>query len=197
MDVDDDRVSGWVRLLRRAPRWVPILGSAVVFTVFMLGMKLLQGEDLEPVEIAITGAVGLAVGGFAVWITRWQRARERKKPTGWPTATNLKQAVSIGRLPEGAAAEQWIPKLTKIADQERYMIWIGPLLIGAFAAMGVFLTLERLDHPWFWVLATIGFAGVAAWYPIWILRRRARIEGLITQFPDGGRLIPNDSVPKN
>lgn len=195
--MDDDRVSGWVRLLRRAPRWALVLGIAVAYTVFMLGMKLLQGEEMDPVEVAVTGALGLAVGGFALWFTRWQPARERKKPAGWPTATRLKEAVSTGRLPEGAAAEQWIPELTKIAAQERYMIWIGPLLFGAFAAMGVFLTLENPDHPWFWVLATIGFAGIAVWYPIWIPRRRTRIEGLIAQSPDGGSCTPNDSMPKN
>ncbi|WP_454697507.1 hypothetical protein [Arthrobacter humicola] len=195
--MDDDEVSGWVRLLRRAPRWALVLGIAVVYTVFMLGMKLLQGEQVEPIEIAVTGALGLAVGGFALWFTRRQRAKERQKPEGWPTGTNLKQAVSKGRLPEGAAAEQWIPELTKIAAQERYMIWAGPLLFGAFAAMGVFLTLENPDHPWFWVLATIGFAGVALWYPIWIPRRRTRIEGLIAQFPDGGHLMPDESIPEN
>ncbi len=197
MDLDDGEVSGWVRVLRRAPRWALVLGIAVVYTAFMLGMKLLQGEQVEPLEAAITGALGLAVGVFAVWFTGRQRAKEKQKPVGWPTATRLKEAVSTGRLPEGAAAEQWIPELTKIAAQERYMIWIGPLLFGAFTAMGVFLTLENPDHPWFWVLATLGFACIALWYPIWIPRRRTRIEGLIAQFPNRGNLMDDDSVPKN
>lgn len=185
--VDDDE-SRWIRLLRRTPRWGLVLGVAVVFTIAMLGMELLKGEELEPIEIAVTGAGGLAVGGFAVWFAMWQRARESKKPAGWPTVTNLKEAVAKGRLPEGAAAEQWVPELSRIVAQERY-------LLGAFTAMGVFLIFENPDHPLFWVLATIGSAAAAVLYPIWVPRRRKRIEALIAELTDGSSFWPHDSGP--
>lgn len=182
-------------MLRRTPRWGLVLGVAVVFTIAMLGMELLKGEEVEPVEIAVTAAGGLAVGGFTVWFVMWQRARERKKPAGWPTVTNLREAVAKGCLPEGAAAEQWVPELTRIVTQERYLFWIGPLMFGAFTAMGVFLIFENADHPWFWMLATIGYAVVAVWYPIWIPRRRKRIERLIAELTDGTSFWADDSGP--
>lgn len=197
MKVTDDAAEGrWIRLLRRTPRWGLVLGVAVVWTTVMLGMELLKGEEVEPAEIAVTGAAGLAVGAFALWFTQWQRARERKKPAGWPTATNVKEAVSTGRLPEGAAAEQWVPELARIDAQERYMVWIGPLMFGAFAAMGVFLIFENPAHPWFWVLATAGFVALAVWYPIWIPRRRENIQRLITELTEGPGFRPDSSGPE-
>jgi hypothetical protein len=196
MKVTDDAEGRWIRLLRRTPRWGLVLGVAAAWTTTMLGMELLKGEEVEPAEIAITGAAGLAVGAFALWFTQWQRARERKKPAGWPTATNVKEAVSKGRLPEGAAAEQWVPELARIVAQERYMVWIGPLMFGAFAAMGVFLIFENPAHPWFWVLATAGFVALAVWYPIWIPRRRENIQRLITELTEGPGFRSDSSGPE-
>lgn len=195
MKVTDDAESRWIRLLRRAPRWTLVFGVAVMWTTVMLGMDLLQGEEVEPVEIAVTGAAGLAVGGFTLWFTLWQRARDKKKPAGWPTVTNVKDAVAKGRLQDGATAQQWVPELARIADQERYMMWVGPLMFCAFAAMGVFLVFENPDHPWFWVLATIGFVAVAVWYPIWVPRRRERIERLINELTEGSGFGPDSSGP--
>ncbi len=72
------------------------------------------------------------------------------------------------------------------------MAWIGPLLFGAFGSLGIYLIIDNPEHPWFWVLATIFFFSVAAWYPIWTRRRRPKLLGLIAQLPTHGD--PDDSA---
>lgn len=66
------------------------------------------------------------------------------------------------------------------------MVWIGMVLCAGLAGLGVFLIVGNPDHPWFWVFATVFFAAAAAWYPIWIPRRRKKMQNLIAQFPDHG-----------
>lgn len=165
------------------PKWVLFLLIAAFYTFFMLGRDFLTGESLEPARIVVTAASGVVVTAFIFWFTRWQQARERKKPAGWPTVTNFKAAVSTGRLPQHARAEQWIPELTKTIRLERHMGWIGLLLFGGFATLGVFLTIDNPDHPWLWMIATVCFAAIAAWYPPWVIRRRVTLRNLITEFP--------------
>lgn len=57
-------------------------------------------------------------------------------------------------------------------------------LLGLSAAMGVFLVFDKPEHTWLGPLAVAGGLGFAVWYPIWVPRRRARIEALIAQFPE-------------
>ncbi len=170
--------------LRRMPGWVVFLLIAALYTVSMLGKDYLTGEILEPMRIAVNAVAGIAVSAFIFWFVRWQRARERKKPEGCPTATNFRTALSSGRLPEGARAEQWVPVLTKAIRQERSITWIGVLLFTGLTGLGVFLIIDNPDHPWFWVIATVLFTALAAWYPIWTPRRRKRMRNLIAQFPE-------------
>lgn len=183
MGTKKDEERFWIRKLRQTPKWVLVLVIAAVFTLLVLGKDLLTGESLEPARIVATAASGLVIAAFLVWFTRWQRRRELRKPAGSPTVTNFKAAISTGRLPEHARADQWIPELTKTIRLERHMTWIGFILFGGFAAMGVFLIIDNPDHPWFWVIATVLFAGLAAWYPMWTPRRRKKLEALIAQFP--------------
>lgn len=173
-----------IRKLRRLPNWGLFLLIAVLYTVVLLGMDYFTGEILEPGRIAFTAVTGIALSAFILWFTKWQRARERRKPAGWPTATNFRTALSSGELPEGARAEQWLPELLKAIRHERLMAWLGMLVFIGFAGLGVFLIIDNPDHPWFWVAATVFFTVVAAWYPIWTPRRRKKMQNLIAQLPD-------------
>ncbi|MFJ5696570.1 hypothetical protein [Arthrobacter sp. NPDC093139] len=170
---------GWRALVRRSPNWLIVVAIAVVYTALILGMDFLKGEEIEPEKAALTAVLGLGLGCFAIWINRWKQARDRRQPQGAPTATNVQQAISSGQLPEHATAEEWLPELQKIVRQERHWAWGGPLFFGLFTAMGIFLIFDDPAHPWFGVFVSACFLGAAVWYPIWVRRRRARINGLI------------------
>jgi uncharacterized membrane protein YphA (DoxX/SURF4 family) len=180
----ENSTGGWQGLLRRAPRWVVGLVIAVAWSVMILGLEFLQGEDIEAADLAVTGVLGVAVAAFALWFSGRIRAKERKLTPGSPTGTNITRAMSTGLLPEGASAEEWVPELSKIIRQERHMVWIGPLMMGLFTAIGIFLISDRPEHPWFGVFCTITFLGLAVWFPISVRRRRPRIQQLIDQFPE-------------
>jgi hypothetical protein len=172
---------GWQARLRRAPLWVIGLATAVMWSVVMLGMDALQGKDLGVARVGAVAAGGTVVAVGVVLVGRWGQARDRKLPPGAATARNLNRAVATGKLPGQAIAEEWVPGLRKIIRQDRHMIWVGPLVFGLFAASGIFLIFDRPDHPWFGVACTVFFIVAAIWMPIWVRRRRARIEGLIAE----------------
>ncbi len=182
MGTKQDEEGFWIRKLRQMPRWVLCLLIAALFTLILLGRDFLIGETLEPARIVFTAASGVIASALTFGFERWHDARERKKPVGSPTVSNFKAAMSTGRLPQHAEAEQWVPELTKTIRLERHLGWIGPLLFAGFAALGVFLIIDNPDHPWFWVIATVGFAAIAAWYPTGVARRRKKLENLIAGF---------------
>ncbi|MET1156393.1 hypothetical protein [Arthrobacter sp.] len=178
-----DPRGGWQGLVRRTPLWILVLVFAVVWAALQLGMRLLRGKEIAPEDVPIYGVSGVITGILMLVVTRWVLRRERKQPPGSPTATNIKRAIATGRLPEHATAERWVLELNKIIRQERHMMWIGPLVFGLFTAMGIFLVFGDPEHPWFGVLLTPLFLGIAIWYPVWIPRRRRTIQALIDQFP--------------
>jgi len=175
--------SFWARALRRAPNWIIFLIIAALYVIFLLGKDLLSAESVGPADIALAASTGLVLSAVIFWVTRWKSARDGKKPSRSLTATNFERAMSTGRPPHDASAEQWLPELHRAIRADRIMAWIGPLLFGAFGGMGIYLISENSERPWFWVLATIFFFSVAAWYPIWTRRRRPKLLGLIAQFP--------------
>jgi hypothetical protein len=175
--------SRWPGRLRRAPLWAGTLVFAAIWSAAMLGMDFLQDENLEPADLVATGAGGLVVAAVALWFGRSVQAKELKLPPGSPTATNIKRAISTGQLPEQASAEQWGPELRKIIRHERRMVWIGLLEFGLFTALGIFLIVDRPGHPWFGVVCTALFLGIAICTPFWVRRRRARIRSLLAQLP--------------
>ena len=81
------------------------------------------------------------------------QARERRKPSGSPTVTNINEAMSTGLLPEHASADQWVPELSGIIRQEQWSAWVRAALFGLSAAMGVFLVFDKPEHPWLGLLA--------------------------------------------
>lgn len=173
---------GWRALVRRSPNWLIVLAISILYTSPILGMDLLKGEDVEPTKAAITTVGGLCLGWFAIWINRWRQARDRRMPEGSVTTPRLQQAISRGQLPEHATAEQWVPELQKIVRQERHWAWGGPIFFfSVFTALGVFLIFDDSAHPWYGIFCTAAFLGLAVWYPIWIGRRRARINELIAE----------------
>ncbi|MHA7218295.1 hypothetical protein ACX80L_05330 [Arthrobacter sp. MDT1-48-3] len=176
----------WVRALRRTPNWIIFLVIAVLYAVFLLGKDLLTGETVVLADVALAVLSGLALSAVIFWVNRWKSAREKKKPSGSPTQTNVERAMSTRRIPDDASAEQWVPELRKAIRADRVMAWIGPLLFGAFGVMGIYLIIDNPEHPWFWILATIFFFSVGAWYPIWTRRRRKKLLALIAQFPTAG-----------
>lgn len=175
---------GWRGLVRRSPNWLLVVAMGALYTALILGMDLLKGDEIEPVKAALTAVIGVGLGCFAIWINRWRQARDSRKPEGSVTTPRLQQAISTGQLPEHAAAEEWVPELQKIVRQERHWAWGGPLFFGLFTAMGIFLIFDDPAHPWFGVFISAGFLGAAVWYPIWVRRRRARINGLIAELED-------------
>lgn len=175
---------GWQRVLRLAPRLVVVLAIAIAWSAIFLGLEILQGDNVQPVDVAITGVLGLAAAFFALWLGRRVPATERTLPAGSPTGTNIAGAISTGRLPEQASAEEWVPELLWILIRERHMVWIGPLVCGLFATLGVFLALGMPEHPWLGVLFAAASLGMALWFPILIRRRRVRIQVLLDQFPE-------------
>lgn len=116
----DNSRDGFQALLRRAPVWVLFLVIANLWPVLMLGIRWLRGQEISPEVVAIYAAFGLPAAGLLIWLTRWIRARERRKPPGSPTVTNIDEAMSTGRLPEHASAVQWVPELSRIIRQKRW-----------------------------------------------------------------------------
>lgn len=173
----------WIRTLRRTPKWVIFVVFAALYAAFLLGQDLLTGEAIRPGHVAGAAFTGLVVAAVTVWLNRWKSARDSKKASGSFTATSFERAMSTGQVPKDAAPEQWVPALHKAVRMDRHMAWGGPLLFGGFTALGISLTIQNPEHPWFWVLATVSFASIAVWYPIWVSRRRVKLQGLITQFP--------------
>lgn len=184
--------SVWGRALRRLPNWLIFLIIAALYVSFLLGKDFLSGESIGPADVALAAVTGLVVSTVILWINRWKSFRDRKKPSGTPTATNFERAMSTGRPPHDATAEQWVPELHRAIRADRVMAWIGPLLFGAFGSLGISLIINNPEHPWFWVLATIFFFSIAAWYPMWTRRRRPKLLGLIAQFPTPG--VPDDNA---
>jgi hypothetical protein len=174
----------WQGPLRLARRLMVVLAVAIALSAMFLGLEILQGDDVEPVDVVITGVLGLAVASYALWLGRRGQAKDRTLPAGSPTGTNIARAISTGRLPKQASAEEWEAELIWILIRERHMVWIGPLVCGLFAALGVFLALAMPEHPWFGVLFAATSSGMALWFPILIRRRRVRIQALIDQFTD-------------
>ncbi|MET1088003.1 MAG: hypothetical protein ABWY04_12925 [Arthrobacter sp.] len=74
---------------------------AVAWSVLILGLQFLQGEDIEAADVAITGVFGVAIAVFALWFSGRIRAKERKLPPGSPTGAKITRAVSTGQLPKG------------------------------------------------------------------------------------------------
>lgn len=70
------------------------------------------------------------------------------------------------------------------------MIWFALLEAGLFTALGVFLIVDRPDHPWFGGVCAALSVGAAIWLPFWVRRRRARIQELIA------RLLEEESSRK-
>ncbi|WP_432246267.1 hypothetical protein ACRB8A_20015 (plasmid) [Arthrobacter sp. G.S.26] len=157
------------------------LATAVAFTLVTLSRPLLSGEKIEPDQVLATAAVGLLVAAGIFGVVRWQEARERKKPKGFPTVTRFRSAMSSGRVPADADRELWRRELDKTIRQERPFVWIGPLVSGAFVVLGIFLITTSPTHPWYWVIVTALFAGLAFWSPPWTFRRRRKMEALKSQ----------------
>jgi MFS family permease len=177
--------SSFQSLLRRAPLWVIFLVVAVLWTALMLGIRWLRGQEISPETVVINAVFGLAFAGFLILLGRWMNARGRRKPPGAPTGTNISQGMTTGRPPEHASADEWVPELRKIIRQERRWAWVGSLAFGLFAILGVFLVIDKPQHPWLGLLAIAGGLGAGVLYPVWVPLRRARIEALIAQFPEG------------
>lgn len=108
--------------------WLVFLFIATAYTLIMLSRPLLSGEEIEPVRVLSTAVVGVLVAAGIFGVVRWQEVRERKKPSGYPTATRFRSAISKGRLPVGADSELWHRDLTRVIRQERHFVRLGPLI---------------------------------------------------------------------
>lgn len=179
----------WVKTLQRTPKWILILVVAVLYALYSIGERLLTGERVGPGHVvgAVFAGVMVAAAGFLA--VRWQSRRDSKKPPGSLTSTNFERALTSGNPPEDAEADEWVPKLHRAIRTDQIMAWAGPLLFGGFTVMGIFLTVTNPDYPWFWVLATGFFAATAIWYPIWVRRRRMKLQALIDHFSGGGEHV--------
>lgn len=175
---------GRQRTLHRLPRWALVPVFTIALTAWLLGVQLLQGNALRWVDVALTVTITFIGALFVLWFVRWHDAQTAAQPSGWPTNDRFQSAVSTGRLPEGADAEQWMPKLRRAAAQERRMVWIGPLFFAAFSAMGVYLVLDDPAHPWFGWLVSLVFAAMAVYYPWWSVRQQRRLQRLMAQFTE-------------
>lgn len=166
------------RLLRL---WLVFLFIAAGYTVVVLARPLLSGEEIRPGHVLGAAAAGLLVSAGILGIVHWQQARDRKMPISYPTPTRFRSAVSRGRLPKDADPEPWRRELSKVIRLERHVVWAGPLIFGAFAALGIFLIADNPGQPWFWAFCTIVFAGLAIWAPFSIVRHRRKVESLLFQ----------------
>jgi hypothetical protein len=179
-----DSGRSWQKVLRMMPRWLIVLVIATAWAALQVGMRFLMGKAIEAEYVALTCALGVAFGVFAVWISGRTQAKERALPPGSPTGTNVTKAMSTGQIPEQASAQEWEAELIWMLIQDRHMVWVGPLMGGLLSAMGVFLALGRPEHPWFGVVFALAFLGMAIWFPVWVRRRRARIQKLLAQLPE-------------
>lgn len=173
----------WQAFLRRAPLWTVALIGACFWTALMLGKDALQGKPITLGGAAATGIVGLLFGGGLILVTTWRRRMDRRQPAGSPTPSNLQRAISTGQLPAQASTWMWLPELDKIVQQERSLVWVVPPLCGAFSVLGVVIVFDDLNHPWFGALIAALFLAAAVCFPLWIARRRTRIEALMAQLP--------------
>lgn len=176
-----DSRGGWQGLLRRTPEWLIVLVIATGWVALQLAMRLLMGKEVEAEYVAVTGSFGVALGVFTLWFSGRTQAKERALPPGSPSGANITRAMSTGQLPELASAEQWEAELIWMLIQDRHMVWAGPLICGLFTALGVFLAFGRPQHPWFGVVFTVAFLGMTVWFPVWVRRRRKRIQELLAK----------------
>lgn len=119
---------------------------AAAQTLITLARPLLGGEEIGPERVLLSAAAGLVGAAVLFAVVRWQQARESRKPTGFPTTTRFRTAVSRGRLPAEADREQWQRELSKTIRVERPFIWIGPLMFRGFAVVGVFMVAADTGH---------------------------------------------------
>jgi hypothetical protein len=179
-----DSGRSWQKVLRKTPRWLIVLVIATAWAALQVGMRFLMGKEIEAEYVALTFAFGVAFGVFTLWISGRTQAKERSLPPGSPTGTNVTKAMSTGQVPEQASAQEWEAELIWMLIQDRHMVWVGPLVGGLFSALGVFLALDRPEHPWFGVVFGVAFLGMAICFPVWVRRRRARIRRLLAQISE-------------
>jgi Flp pilus assembly protein TadB len=126
----------------------------------------------------------VAFGTFILWAFFRARAKEQALPPGSPTATNIKKAISTGQLPEHASAELWQPELITILIQEQRWAWFGAVFFGLATVLGIFVLFDTGENPWLGVACSVMFLGLAVGFPLWVRRRRPRIQKLLDQFPE-------------
>jgi hypothetical protein len=179
-----DSGSGLRGLVRRTPLWILVLVIATAYAAGQLGIRLLQGRKVGAEDVAIYGAFGVVFGIFSVWMGVRAARKDRALPPGSPTATNLKKAISAGQLPEHASAELWEPELIHLLIQDRRGSWFVSVFFGHATVLGVFVIFEPSGNPWLGVVCCVVFLGLAVGFPLWVRRRRRRIQKLLDQFPE-------------
>jgi hypothetical protein len=102
----------------------------------------------------------------------------QKKYGGKDTARALEKAIKDGRLPEDVEPEIWLPLLERKQRSDQFWASTGPVAFGLFAALEVYLGITE-PVVWIWWLNAAIFVFLAVWTPLWVVRRRPRIEALI------------------
>ena len=174
----------WRSIVRRTPLWILVLVIATAYASLQLGMRLLRGKEVGADDVAAYGVFGVAIGIFTVWMAVRAARKDRALPPDSPTATNLKKAISTGQLPEHASAELWEPELINLLIQDRRGAWIVSVFFGLATVLGVFIIFDPGENPWLGVVCSVVFLCLAVGFPLWVRRRRPRIQRLLDQFPE-------------
>lgn len=156
--------------------WSAAAIMAILFAAGTYGFQVAIRPDRAGwVLLALSLASGVLYGVCMALVFR----NLQKKYGGRDTAGAIEKAIKKGRLPEGVQPEVWLPLLERKRRSDRFMAWAGPIECGVFAALELYLGITD-PGVWFWWLAAAAFVCFGIWTPFWALRRRPKIDALIS-----------------
>lgn len=160
--------------LQNGPVWVAALFSGVLFAVLFTGVQVLlqhQPVGLRTLVTALFEAIffSLFMGLFF--------AHARRASGGATAANELARAVKGGQIPAGADTQAMSKALSWRTRQASTTRWLGPVVFGLFALLGVWLALSA---PWWWLLVAF-FLALAVFTSLSSARDLRRIETIQSQ----------------
>jgi hypothetical protein len=178
------------RIERASLSSVFLIVTAVYFVVRTVIDLLITGDGLSVIGVVLRLVGSLLFGGAMVAVVAWQRRRNG----GASTSADITAAIRTGTAPLAADPAVWIPALEWRRGQFRRSVWLTPLVLLVFVAMGIALVVLDPGSPvgWFAIVVLVGLGiGVV------LQARRAlpRIEALLQQVRERDDRAASSSVP--
>ena len=156
----------------------PLIVGLIGGTIFFIGTVAFRASDGRPFGVrdlliyAGGGAFFGAIMGLFV-------ARQRQRGGGIDAVFAVNAAQRSGQLPAGAQRSEWLPRLQQRRRSHLLAAWLGPVVFGLLAAMGVWLiTANRRVDP-IGLIELLVFGALAIGMPIWSLAQVKKIDRMI------------------